>query len=114
MADDNFNVNDFDHLRGEQREANGWGFVREDLEKYGVHLVVDVRFAWDKSAPPELRYALGTSSAVLHLIANRAIMAQLEHDGLLPTSTREIMHGNKENGEAVILRDSGWEPEGSR
>jgi len=114
---DGFEVNNFEHFEDAQqpgldrkREANGWGFVQEDLVKHHVHMITDVRFVWDKDTPPELRKAFAEASGVLHYIAETAVMRQLEFDKLKPVETRAFTTGQEENGGTVILRDSGWEP----
>jgi hypothetical protein len=117
MKNEGFSINDFDHLEEskqpgleQRREASGWGLVREDLIKYHVHMVTDVRFVWDDNTPPEMRKVFAEASAVVHYIAEQAIMNQLKHDGLLPTEIRSITHGETEGKEEVLLRDSGWQP----
>ena len=111
-----FKVNDFSHLEEakrpgleQKREANGWGFTREDLERHSVHMVTEVRLEWDDNTPPELRKAFAEGSHVLHHIAEKAIQRQLDFDGMKPTSQRETFLAHKENGEQVTLVDSGWE-----
>ena len=74
-------MNSFDALAVEKRERNGWGFTKEDLERHGVTMVTEVRLIWPEDTPPEMRQVFGEASLVLHYIAERAIMAQLEHDG---------------------------------
>jgi hypothetical protein len=109
MADKRgFAVNDPEHLAGHSRESNGWGFTREDLEKHGIMMVTDVRLIWSEDTPPEMRKAFSEASHVLHFIAERAVMAQLEHDNLKPTTHAEILYGIGEDGAPVVLRKSGW------
>lgn len=112
--DEGFKVNDMAHLdaasepgKEHHREANGWGLVREDLKKYGVHMLVNVGFIWDESTPPEMRKVFAEVNHVLHLIAENAIMTQLAHDGLSPTQSRDLLYGHT-NTETMTLRDSGW------
>lgn len=110
MADEKgYAVNDPEHIAGHSRETNGWGFTREDLEKHGVTMTTEVRLAWSEDTPPEMRLVFGEASHVLHFIAENAIMAQLEHDGLKPTRRAEIDYGTGEDGVPVVLRQSGWE-----
>jgi hypothetical protein len=108
-----FTVNDFDALAVEKRERNGWGFTREDLEKYGVLMVTDVRLVWDESTPVEMRKVFAEASHVLHFIAERAVMDQLTHDKLKPTEQLDLLYGDSITGEHVLLRKSDWHPVGS-
>jgi hypothetical protein len=115
--DDGFKVNDFDHLEDAKqpgleyrRESNGWGLVREDLTKHGVHMLANVTLTWDESTPPEMRKVFAEAAMVLHQIAERAIMAQLRHDGLLPFEIRDVLHGTTNERGTVVLHDSGWKP----
>jgi hypothetical protein len=105
-----YSVNTFEDIEAIKREKNGWGFTRDDLERYNVHMVTDVRFTWDESTPPELRKAFAEGSCVLHYIAEKQIMGQLEYSGLKPTSTRDLLYGDEESGKTVLLRDTGWRP----
>jgi hypothetical protein len=107
--DQGFSVNSFDALAVEKRERNGWGFTKEDLERHGVTMVTEVRLIWPEDTPPEMRQVFGEASLVLHYIAERAIMAQLEHDGLKPTQRKDLLYATGEDGKTVLLRQSDWQ-----
>ena len=117
-TDEGFKINDFEHLEEakqpgleHRREASGWGFVREDLEKYGVHMLTDVRFICGENTPDEMKKVFAEASFVIHHIAEQAVMRQLEYNGLAPTSKRDLLYGiDKTTGEQVTIRDSGWQP----
>ena len=104
-----FKVNDPEHLNETKRETSGWGFVREDLAKFGVHMLTNVHLVWDETTPPEMRKVFAEASHVLHTIAERAINAQLQHDGLTPVEQRDLIVGGTKEG-STVLRDSGWHP----
>lgn len=110
MADEQgFSVNNFSDLAARQRERNGWGFTKDDLEKYGVLMVTDVRLSWNEDTPVEMRELFAGASHVLHFIAERAIMYQLEHDNLKPTSQLDLFYAQKKGEEEpVLLRQSEW------
>lgn len=118
MADKGFSVNDFDHLGDSQRDSSAWGFNREDLEKFKVRMVVNINLSWDESTPPEMRQVFGEAAHVLQHIAEKAVDAQLKHDGLLPTSRENFLLAHEESGEIVVFEQTGgkWEkrpaPEG--
>src|SRR5271170_6542878 len=103
-----YSVNDFSDLAARQREKNGWGFTKEDLEKYGVLMLTDVRLIWSEDTPVEMRELFAGASHVMHYIAERAIMNQLEHDNLKPTEQLDLFYGYKKDEEPVLLRQSGW------
>lgn len=103
-----FSVNDFSDLAARQREKNGWGFTKDDLEKYAVLMVTDVRLVWSEDTPVEMRELFAGASLVLHYIAERAVMNQLEHDNLKPTQQLDLMYGKTKDEEPVLLRQSDW------
>jgi hypothetical protein len=103
-----FSVNDIDDIQRLRRERSGWGFTREDLAKYHVHMKVEVALVWSEDTPVELRQAFGEGACVLQYIADNAVNRQLEFDRLKPAESREIMHGVDEKGVFRIIRDSGW------
>jgi len=103
-----FSINDPEHIAGHTRENNGWGFTKEDLEKYGVTMITDIRLTWSEETPPEMRQAFGEATHVLHVIAERAIMAQLEHDKLKPTKKKDLLYTEKEGEPPILLRESAW------
>ena len=53
---------------------------------------------------------LAEASQVVHYIAERAVMAQLKADGLEPVEKRDVLYGDRADGEKVVVRDSGWLP----
>ncbi len=114
MNKQGFSVNDFGDLAKRRRETNGWGFTKDDLEKYHVRMVTDVRLVWSEDTPVEMREKLAGASHVLHYIAEKAIMRQLEHDNLTPTEQLDLFYGQGGEGEPpVLLRQSDWHEPGT-
>jgi hypothetical protein len=108
MNEEGFAVNDPQHLENRTRETNGWGLTKSDLIRCKAQMVSNVSLTWDPATPPEMRKVLAEAAHVLHEIAERAIMAQLRHDGLLPLEIREILYGATEDGGIAVVRDSNW------
>ena len=113
MGGEGFRVNDFEHLDeakqeglDQRRERSGWGLVREDH----AMLLTDVRIVYDDDTPPEMRRLFAEASAVLHHIAEKAVMDQLKHDGLSPVERLDMVTGLDGNGKQVVVRASGWLP----
>lgn len=109
MADKGFSVNDFDHLGDSQRDSSAWGFNREDLEKFKVRMVVNVNFSWDESTPPEMRQVFGEAGHVLQHIAQKAVDAQLKHDGLSPTNREDYLIAEHETEGTQVFELDGNE-----
>jgi hypothetical protein len=108
-----FSVNDFGDLAKRQREANGWGFTKDDLAKYHVRMVTDVRLVWSEDTPIKMRKTFAEASHVLHYIAERAIMNQLEHDKLTPTEQLDLFYGQGKGKKPILLRQSDWHEPGT-
>lgn len=78
-------------------------FTTEELKKYNIVFAFDIGFAWEKGVPPELAKELSKYADHLKQVADAAIEAQLQLDGLKPNQYRECSGSN-----GTITSDSGW------